>query len=77
MIVVYLFLGFITLFVIAGAIHNAFRADALDEEREELDKYSTHLDERANRLAADEQTIRNLYKELRQELNKRNETRNN
>ena len=32
----------------------------LDERQEELDKYSVHLDERANRIAADEGTLRNL-----------------
>ena len=40
----------------------------LDELKEELDKYSVHLDERANRLAADEQTTIELNKQLQAEL---------
>ena len=40
----------------------------LDEWQEELDKYSVHLDERANRLVADEATVIELNKELQAEL---------
>lgn len=40
----------------------------LDERQEHLDKYSVHLDERANRLAADEQTVIELNKQLQAEL---------
>lgn len=39
----------------------------LDERQEELDKYSVHLDERANRIAADEGTLRNLSESFRSE----------
>ena len=40
----------------------------LDELQEQLDKYSVHLDERANRLAADEQTTIELNRQLKAEL---------
>ena len=40
----------------------------LDERQEELDKYSVHLDERANRLAAEEGTLRNLSVSFRREM---------
>lgn len=70
MIIVYIILGIITACVVLYGIHNAIRADELDERADELDKYSVHLDERANRLAAEEGTLRNLYKELRNELDR-------
>lgn len=37
--------------VIVGALYNHYRSESLDEREEELDKYSVHLDERANELA--------------------------
>lgn len=40
----------------------------LDERQEDLDKYSVHLDERANRLAADEGTLRNLSESFNREV---------
>lgn len=40
----------------------------LDERKEELDKFSVHLDERANRLAADEGTLRTLYQSFKREF---------
>ena len=70
MIAVYLFLGFITIYVIAQAIYNVLRAEELDEREDELDKYSVHRDERDNRIAADEKTLRELYKELKAEIEK-------
>ena len=41
------------------------KQDELSELKEELDKYSLHLDERANRIAADEQTLRSEWETLR------------
>ena len=38
--------------------------ESLDEWQEELDKYSVHLDERANRIAADEATLTGEWKAL-------------
>lgn len=56
--------------VIAGVAWVYYRSDQLDERREELDKYSVHLDERANKLSADEETVRMLNLQLRDELEK-------
>lgn len=58
----------LALFVLAGGLYNLYRADELDERQEELDKYSVHLDERANRIAADGGTIRNLSIALKREM---------
>ena len=41
------------------------RQDELSDLKEELDKYSSHLDERANRIAADEQTLLSELDDLR------------
>lgn len=71
MSIVYILLGLVTIIVLGYGAKTMMRSDELDEFQEELDKYSVHLDERANKLAADEATIRQLYKELRQELNRR------
>ena len=40
----------------------------LDEKEERLDKYSVYLDERANRIAADEGTLRNLSISFKREI---------
>lgn len=40
----------------------------LDDRKEELDKYSVYLDERANRIAADEGTLRNLFTSFKREV---------
>ena len=59
--------------VIAGVAWVYYRSDQLDEREEELDKYSVHLDERANILAASEQSCDRLADQLRAELKKRQE----
>ena len=41
----------LALAVIAGIAYNIYRSEELDEWEEDLDKYSVHLDERANKLA--------------------------
>lgn len=64
---------FLIIFVLATLILLAwviFKMGELDELKEELDKYSVYLDERANRLAADEQTTIELNKQLQAELKK-------
>ena len=71
MTIIYILLGLVTIIVLGYGAKTMMRSDELDEFQEELDKYSVHLDERANKLAADEATIQQLYKELRQELNRR------
>lgn len=53
---------------IFGVLWTVHRQDELDEREEELDKYSIHLDERANRLAADEAACREMNLRLRQLL---------
>lgn len=40
----------------------------LDEKEERLDKFSVYLDERANRIAADEGTLRNLSIAFKREM---------
>ena len=54
--------------VIAGVAWVYYRSDQLDEREDELAKYSVHLDERANKLSADEETVRVLNLQLRDEL---------
>lgn len=54
--------------VIAGVAWVIYRSDQLDEREEELSKYSVHLDERANRLSADEETVRMMNLQLRAAL---------
>lgn len=49
----------LALFVLAGGLYNLHRADELDEREEDLDKYSVHLDERANKLAEWERELNN------------------
>lgn len=53
---------------VIGVIRNTIKADELAEREVELDKYSVHLDERANRLAADENALRSLSSSFRREL---------
>ena len=56
--------------VVAGAVYNVYRNKVLDERKLELDKFSVSLDERENKLSADEATVRDLEGQLREELNK-------
>lgn len=58
----------LAIIAICGVIYTTIQWDELEERKEELDKYSVHLDERDNRISADEATIRELYKELNEEL---------
>ena len=50
--------------VIAGVAWVIYRSDQLDEREDELSKYSAYLDERANRLSADEETTKTLNAQL-------------
>jgi len=56
--------------VIAGTLYIYYRSDQLDELEDELSKYEVHLDERANKLSAEEETVRMLNIKLREELEK-------
>ena len=58
----------VVLAAIFGVLWTVHRQDELDEMQDDLDKYSTHLDERANILAADEATCREMNLRLRKEL---------
>ena len=56
----------VVLSAVVGILWALNRQDELDEREEELDKMSVHLDERANRIAAEEETIKLEWKYLRQ-----------
>lgn len=58
-------------FAVCMSFFLSYRSDVLDDKEEELSKFSVHLDERANRIAADEATLSNewlLLKEAKKEL---------
>ena len=74
MIIIYILLAVITAVDVVWCARNLVRTDELDEREEELDKFSVHLDERANRIARDEETIRELYKEIRKWTSEGNTT---
>ena len=58
------------LFCIVWTVH---RQDELDEREEELEQISIDLDERANRIAADEETLKSMFKQLQEELKRHNQ----
>lgn len=58
---------------ILGVLWTLYRQDELDEREEELDKYSAHLDERANILSADEATCREMNLRLQKLLKEHNQ----
>ena len=45
-----------------------YKMTELDERQEELDKYSVYLDERANKLAVEENSLRSLSLAFRSEI---------
>lgn len=49
-------------------VWDLWKMTELDEREERLDKYSVYLDERANRIAADEGTLRTLYQSFKREF---------
>jgi len=59
-------LAVIAVVVIIGIAWVISRSEALDEQQMELDKMSVHLDGRANRIAADEQTLQSEWQSLRE-----------
>lgn len=65
MIVIYLLLAFLAAVCIGGICYIVYRLEELDEIKEELDKYSVHLDERANKIAAAEDALTIEWKSLR------------
>jgi len=58
---------------ILGVAWTIYRQEELDEREEELDKYSVHLDERANKLSADEETCRQMNIRLQKLLKEHNQ----
>lgn len=68
MTITIILLVIITAFAIFGICHNVSRADELDERQKELDKYSVHLDERSNKLAAEENSLRDLSRSFKLEM---------
>jgi len=59
--------GVLVVAAIAAVLWALARQSSLDEREAELDKYSLHLDERANLLAASEQAADRMADELRAE----------
>ena len=59
------FIIILVLSAVIGILWALNRQDELDEREEELDKMSVHLDERANRIAAEEEIIKNEWKYIR------------
>ena len=57
MIIISCVIGLIAAGTIAAICYLVILADEVDERREELDKYSVSLDERANRIALEEEEI--------------------
>ena len=66
MIIIYAMLAIIAIVVILGVAWVFYRSEQLDEWEEELDKMTVHLNERANRIAAEEQTLKSEWRALRQ-----------
>lgn len=56
--------------IIVGALYLFHQFDVLDEMEDDLYKYSVHLDERANKLSAEEATTIELNRQLRDALKK-------
>ena len=56
----------VALVAIYGTLRAEYRQQLLDDREEELEEYSKQLDERANRIAADEATLRSEFQALAQ-----------
>lgn len=56
----------VVLAAIIGVLWAVHRQDELDEREYELEQISLDLDERANRIAAEEETLKMQWAELRQ-----------
>ena len=64
MTIVYVLLALVAVCAVTGVLYVVYRLDELDEFKEDLDKYSVHLDERANRIALEEEELRRMRMEL-------------
>ena len=63
---VLILLAIVALAAVIGNLRAFYRQDLLDDREKDLDEYSAQLDERANRIAAEEQTLKSEWLALRQ-----------
>ncbi len=63
---VLILLAIVALAAVIGNLRAFYRQGLLDDREEDLDEYSAQLDERANRIAAEEETIKSEWIALRQ-----------
>lgn len=63
---VLILLAIIALSAVIGNLRAFYRQSLLDDREEDLDEYSAQLDERANRIAAEEETLKSEWIALRQ-----------
>lgn len=59
-------LAIVALAAVIGNLRAFYRQDLLDDREKDLDEYSAQLDERANRIAAEEETLKSEWLALRQ-----------
>ena len=65
---VLILLAIVALAAVIGNLRAFYRQDLLDDREKDLEEYSAQLDERANRIAAEEQTLKSEWLALRQAL---------
>ena len=63
---VLILLAIVALAAVIGNLRAFYRQGLLDDREEDLDEYSAKLDERANRIAAEEETLKSEWIALRQ-----------
>ena len=63
---VLILLAIVALSAVIGNLRAFYRQSLLDDREEDLDEYSAQLDERANRIAAEEETLKSEWIALRQ-----------
>ena len=63
---VLILLAIVALAAVIGNLRAFYRQGLLDDREEDLDEYSAQLDERANRIAAEEETLKSEWIALRQ-----------
>ena len=63
---VFILLAIVALAAVIGNLRAFYRQGLLNDLEEDLDEYSAQLDERANRIAAEEETLKSEWIALRQ-----------
>lgn len=63
---VLILLAIVALAAVIGNLRAFYRQDLLDDREKNLEEYSAQLDERANRIAAEEETLKSEWQALRQ-----------